>query len=148
MGVTIKIGDLKIIPKDDDPEDEYIRFMVDQLTHEGHPNYPAIMARRNKHDFTYGDWSSFLSSVGLSDVFMNDSVYFKGGHPGGLKITQMILDRIDQALANLKADNPDYVLRAVLSSNDLDIEFHALTWLHYWCHYAFDNAPYPVIING
>jgi len=157
MSYSITIGEAEIVSNVEDlycewtaeskSLDEAPSFVGDEMTGNSNGRYPG-----------YGQWATFVRTVGIEDVFFGDEGLMSQ-HPGCAHLTEEHLNRFKLALA--KREKKD------ARPAGLDIRYHTYTgetipdgeethdynkvrliWLIFWTEWALKNCKHPVIANS
>jgi len=161
MGYTIIIGERVL--DDTDPED--IHYTAEVTEDASAPIFPGDDATHNTNvrKPKYSAWVDFLHTVGLYDLFMDETTGLMRQHPGTAEITEEHYREINEAYLLMTAfndkqpgwsenepwDTQRYGNKpAGPSVDEFDPNFARLTWLRFWTRWALDNCSSPTIYNG
>jgi len=161
MGYTIIIGELVL--DDSDPED--IHYTVEVTEDVSAPIFPGDEATHNTNvrKPKYSAWIEFLHTVGLYDLFMDESTGLMRQHPGIAELTEDHYRQINEVYLLMTAFNdrlPGWSASeawntrrygnkpSTTSLNEFDPELARLAWLRFWTRWALDNCSSPAIYNG
>lgn len=148
MGYTITIGELQIDKSPDDGLDCCcLRFDAKPVNHPDAPAYGEPTDYMNSRWPSYSVWSDFMKAVGLYSVFFTERGHLIGDNPGVRLVTKDLADRVGEALADFKLENP--LAKPVMDEGDINSGWLCrLIWLDYWLRWSLENCETPVIANS